>query len=117
MPSVRQDFIERMIKQLAQALARILGHRQLAQPEEAQRLLRQTCQELLGVEYATLTFADAPSTAALLGHPEKVKVLAALVREEALLLGGEGSEAGRAKLAHADDLLQQVAATAGALRR
>ncbi|MDY7226469.1 hypothetical protein [Hyalangium rubrum] len=93
---ITKDYIERLIEQFAQALKALLKARQEQRPEEAHRLIRETALATLGMEYSVLTMADAASTARLLGHPQRVVVLARLVAEEGELLSeqGEGARAG-----------------------
>jgi len=82
---IRKDYIERLIEQFATAFAALLKLRRERKTEEAQQLIRDTALSVLGMEYATLTMADAASTARLLGHPLRVVGLARLVAEEAEL--------------------------------
>ncbi|WP_224240468.1 hypothetical protein [Hyalangium gracile] len=79
---IRKDYIERLIEQFAAAFAALLKLKRERKPEQAQQLIRDTALSLLGMEYGTLTMADAESTARLLGHPLRVVVLARLVAEE-----------------------------------
>lgn len=94
MPTVRKDYIERLIEQLAEALAALLALRRDRKHEAAQALIRESSLSLLGMEYSVLTSMDARSVAQLLGHPEKIKALAGLIAEEAELLRQRGDEAG-----------------------
>lgn len=93
--SIRKDYIERLIEQLAAALARILKANQEQRPLEAQALIRDTALSTLGMEYGALLLADAATTARMLGSPTRVKVLARLVAEdgEALLRQGDAATA------------------------
>jgi hypothetical protein len=86
----QKDYLQRMVEQLAQALAALLGKRQAKQHAEVRGLVGGTCRELLGMEYAVLTAVDARSAAQLLGHPARVRALAQLVQEDALGLEGLG---------------------------
>jgi hypothetical protein len=90
---IREDYIERMIQQLAQALKALIKAREEQRPEDALQLIRETALSLLGMEYGVLTMADAASTARLLGHPHRVVGLARLVVEEGELLREQGKEA------------------------
>jgi hypothetical protein len=90
---IRKDYITRLIEQFAAALSALLKLRRERKTEEAQQLLRDTALSLLGMEYSTLTMADAASTAQLLSHPLRVVVLARLVAEEAELLQDQGNTA------------------------
>ncbi|MFL5346199.1 MAG: hypothetical protein ACJ8AT_15525 [Hyalangium sp.] len=90
---IRKDYIERLIEQFAAAVGALLKLRRERKTEEAQQLLRDTALSLLGMEYGTLTMADAASTAKLLGHPLRVAVLARLLAEEGALLEQKGEPA------------------------
>jgi hypothetical protein len=90
----QKDYLQRMVDQLVQALAALLGKRQAKQHAEVRGLVGDTCRELLGMEYGVLTAVDAHSAAQLLGHPVRVRALAQLVQEDALALEGLGDEAG-----------------------
>jgi hypothetical protein len=94
---IRKDYIERLIEQFAAAFAALLKLRRERKPEEAQQLIRDTALSVLGMEYSTLTMADAASTARLLGHPHRVVGLARLVAEEAELFH-EQADTARASL-------------------
>ncbi len=93
---IRKDYLERLIEQFAQALARILKARQEARYEDALRLIREAARTALGMEYGPLTMVDAASTARMLGDPERVGVLARLVAllGVVLLAGGVAGGAG-----------------------
>ena len=90
----QKDYLQRMVEQLVQALAALLGKRQAKQHAEVRGLVGDTCRELLGMEYGVLTAVDARSAAQLLGHPVRVRALAQLVQEDALALEGLGDGAG-----------------------
>lgn len=90
---IRKDYIERLIEQLAAAFAALLKLRRGRKLEEAQQLIRDTALSVLGMEYSTLTMADAASTAQLLAHPRRVVGLARLVAEEAELFHEQGNAA------------------------
>jgi hypothetical protein len=90
----RKDYIERLIEQFAQALARILKARQEARYEDALGLIREAARTALGMEYGPLTRVDAASTARMLGDPERVGVLGRLVAQEAEVLQARGEVAG-----------------------
>ncbi len=92
--SIRKDYLQRMVEQLAEALAALLGKRKAKQHAEVRGLVGDTCRDLLGMEYGVLTAVDAHSAAQLLGHPVRVRALAQLVQEDALALEGLGDAAG-----------------------
>jgi hypothetical protein len=83
---IKKDYVERMIQQLAEALARLLKLRGTGDQGEALALVRSACLEAFGLEYEMLVGVDARSAASLLGTPLKVQKLAELVRAEAEVL-------------------------------
>ncbi|MCP3102470.1 hypothetical protein LZ198_26710 [Myxococcus sp. K15C18031901] len=92
--SIRQDYLERMVEQFAAALAKLLRARQEQRFEDADRLLRQTSLDALGMDYDTLLLVDAASAARMLGTPERVQLLARLVAEDGELRAARGDLAG-----------------------
>ena len=101
-PIVEKDFIERMIKQFAEALARALGLARKGKVHEAIEQLEAACPSLLGMDYAPLALVDSASAAALLREPAKVKTFAKLLAgaAEVYELAGEPGLA-RSKWQHA----------------
>jgi len=87
---IKKDFVERMIEQIADAIARLLKLKVEGRHGEALAEVRSVCQEALGVEYEMLVGVDAASAASLLGTPLKVRKLAELVRAEAEVLEAAG---------------------------
>lgn len=87
---LRKDYIEQLIEQFAAAFAALLKLRREKKLEQAEQLIRDTALSVLGMEYGTLTMADAASTAQLLGNSLRVAGLARLVFEEASLLEQKG---------------------------
>jgi hypothetical protein len=87
---IKKDYVERMIEQFAEAIARLLKLREAGKHGEALAVVRTTCQELLGLEYEMLVGVDAVSAASLLGSAQKVRKLAELVRAEAEVLEEAG---------------------------
>jgi hypothetical protein len=109
MSGFREDYIERMIQKLVEALAAILKAGKARKTDEALELLQQTSLSLFGMEYRMLITIDAGSVAGLLGHPEKIKALAKLVSTEAELLEQRGDSEGAAhRLGHALALLREA---------
>jgi sugar diacid utilization regulator len=109
MSGFREDYIERMIQKLVEALAAILKAGKAQKTDEALDLIQQTSLSLFGMEYRMLITIDAGSVAGLLGHPEKIKALAKLVSAEAELLQQRGDSEGAAhRLGHALALLQEA---------
>jgi hypothetical protein len=90
---IKKDYIQRMIEQLVQALARLLKLTAAGQHKEAIELVRTTSQEAFGIEYELLIGVDAASAAGLLGSPIRVRKFAELVRAEAGALEASGNAA------------------------
>lgn len=84
--SFEQDTILRQVKQLARALARLVGLRAKAEDrEEARQTLGELYRSLLGLDRDFLRLADAETLARALGHPQRVGLLVRLLEEEAAL--------------------------------
>jgi hypothetical protein len=79
---LRQDYIGRLIQQLAEMLARVAGLRKQGQPEQADAELA-AAERALGIPIGAERL-DARSVATLLGGADKV-VLAALILEQRAL--------------------------------
>jgi hypothetical protein len=78
---IEQDHILRVARQLAAALARVLGLR--GRDEEILREVDAACGDLLGLPVGALDRLDAMTLARLLKEPELVQRFADLVAEEA----------------------------------
>jgi ABC-type nitrate/sulfonate/bicarbonate transport system substrate-binding protein len=74
----RSDYVMRLVKELAEVLARALKLR-AENPEQAKQVLIDACGELLGVEHRVLNMLDAQSAASLLGENVRIAVYAQLV--------------------------------------
>ena len=111
MSIVRRDYIERMIEQLAQALATLLGKKK--PPEEVKETLAEVTQRLLGMEYRVLVSVDAQSAASLLGEPLKIEILARLIEAEAETLDDSDPDLALTRRFRALDLLRIAAGLAG----
>ena len=85
---IRQDYIKRLIEQLAQAVARALGK---ADPEERQQALQavERAYAELGVGRGFLHL-DAPSLRAILGTADRARAVARVCLLEAELLDAMG---------------------------
>lgn len=99
----------RMMAQLAAVLARIMGAKNAQDYAQAQQIVQDAYGELFGLQPELVEHADAATLALLLGEAEKIKGLAALLREEgeALLLQGKPLE-GRARFEKALALYQET---------
>ena len=88
---IRQDYIKRLIEQLAHAVARALGKSDKSEAEQALQQLQQAYGEL-GVGRGFLHL-DARSLRAILGTPERARAVAEVCRLEARLLERLGETA------------------------
>ena len=82
----REDFIMRLIKQLADFVARIAGYRQAGEFERAQAEIERARDELLGFPPGLVDAIDTPTIVSLLRHPDKLRAAARLFWEEGLIL-------------------------------
>jgi hypothetical protein len=80
---LREDLIERMIRQLAQALDRILGLRRRRQLDEADEEVTAAVASLGRIDPALLDASDTATLAALAREPSQLLVLARLSAERA----------------------------------
>jgi len=87
---IKKDYVERLIEQIADAIARLLKLKAEGRHGEALAEVRSTCEEAFGLEYETLVGVDAASAASILGTPLKVRKFAELVRAEAEALEAAG---------------------------
>lgn len=87
---IKKDYVERLIEQIADAIARLLKLKVEGRPGEALAQVRSACEEAFGMEYEMLVGVDAASAASLLGTPLKVRKFAELVRAEAEVLEEAG---------------------------
>lgn len=109
-PIVEKDFIVRLIRQLAEVLARALGLARKGQFDEAVAVLESSCPALLGMDYAPLALVDSASAAAILREPERVKTFARLLATAAEIYELKGdAPAARSKWQHALEVYFEAA--------
>lgn len=98
---LRDDWVMRMVRQLAAALARIAGLRKAALLDEAAEELDAAMASLGGVDPRLVDGADPAVLAALVRDPARREALARLIVERAELAAArgdaKGAEALRAK--------------------
>jgi hypothetical protein len=87
----RQDYIERMIQQVAAAIGRALGMAQSGRPEDAQHELDATWSGVLGIRRSDVERLDEATLRMLLNG--KLEPAAALLDAEADLLQARGDDA------------------------
>ena len=104
---IRNDYLLRMIQQLSEALARIAGLRVAGQHERALDELGKLYEEL-GTPREVVDVVDTATLVRLCGHPEKVRALAKVIREEAKIFEALGDPRAAARLRRADELEQSA---------
>ncbi|HMK73124.1 MAG TPA: hypothetical protein VK454_07275 [Myxococcaceae bacterium] len=110
MSPIRSDWLERVLQQLAQVLARALGLRARGEDELALEEIHRATGQLLGIPRGLLLSLDPPAALEALGEPRVRAAALRLLDEEESILRGQG------KLADADALavwLAEVRAAAG----
>ncbi len=96
---LREDYLERMIRQLAQALARILGLRRRGETEAALEELDGAVAAVAGLDPRAVEASDPALLAALLREPDRLAALGRLLAERAGVEDdrGEGERAARTR--------------------
>lgn len=108
-----QDYILRLIQQMAQAVAQMLGLRGGGQVEEGLQVARDAEGELLGPLLPAVSVVDAGTAAQMIGEPLKVALWARLLAERAALLEDAGDPAAAAVTERAAALAAEARARAG----
>ena len=86
----REDYIIRLIKQLAHFLARIVGKRAAKDYEGAIRECAKAWDERIGHPRELVDVLDTPTLASMLREPERMRAAAQLLVEEGRSLAGKG---------------------------
>lgn len=86
---IREDYLIRMIRQIAEALARMAARRSSGQLEQAMRE-GDAAYDLLGVPRELCEVVDTPTLAGMLRDPDKIRAMARLSWEEGRILEGKG---------------------------
>ncbi len=103
---LREDYLERMIRQLAQALARILGLRRRGETQAALEELDGAVATVAGLDPRAVEASDPAVLAALLRAPDRLVALGRLLAERAGIEDDRGlSERAQATRARALALL------------
>lgn len=114
MPSQREDYLLRLIRQAAEALRRLRealsGE---GSPGVVERQADAAIGELLGPRYRLLSSLDPLSAASLVGDPRRIQLWADLIRVQAAARRISGDEAGAAALEERADALQQSLPASG----
>jgi hypothetical protein len=86
----REDYLIRLIKQLAEALRRIMGLRERGEYEAALLASGQLYDELTTVPRSMTDALDSPSFARILGGADKIRAAAMLFWEEGKIYAAKG---------------------------
>jgi len=87
---IREDYLLRLIRQLAETLARAAGLSSRRKHDEAVDELSRAWDELLDTPRSLLEVVDDKTLADLLGEPAKLRIAAQLLAEEARAVAGKG---------------------------
>ncbi|HTL35510.1 MAG TPA: hypothetical protein VL326_20420 [Kofleriaceae bacterium] len=86
----REDYIHRLIRQFAEALAKIAGLRDQRDYKRALAATEDAWEGLVGHPRSLVNMVDTPTLAQLLGQPEKMRMAAKLLWEEGKTLAASG---------------------------
>jgi hypothetical protein len=86
----RQDYLLRMIEQLAEAVRRIAGLRRAGDFAAARKSAEDEWEKLLGLSHDLVNVVDTPTLASMLREPANMRVAAHLLVEEARALASGG---------------------------
>ena len=107
MPGARDDYLLRMIQQVAAALRALKGRMEGgAQPDEVSRDANSAIGELLGPQRSLMEMLDAKSAAALTGDAERLDLWVELLRVQAIAATNANDSAKAARLTARADSLQ-----------
>ncbi len=115
---VERDFLMRLVKQLAEVLARAMKLKLGKKHEEAAEVIESGCLTLLGIDWQTLAWVDSKSAAQLLQTPARIHAFATLLENHGLLSEDKGDAAkARSKFQHALELYREAGNDTGAVER
>ena len=89
----REDYLMRVIHQLADAIARIAGLNRKAEHDQALAAADQAWGKLLDAPRELIDAVDSPTLAAMLREPAKLRAAAQLFQEEGHAFAGKGDPA------------------------
>jgi hypothetical protein len=96
----QEDYILRMVQQLAQAIARITGLNQRAEHAEALREADRAWGEVLGdIPPELAGSVDSRTLAGMLRQPARIRLASQILSEQASALAGQGAAAGATRRA------------------
>jgi hypothetical protein len=95
---LREDYLMRLIQQVADFLAQIAGHDRKHDPDAAIAEAARAWDELLGVPRNLVEVTDSATLAELLRDPAKIRAASQLLVAEARVMKGKGDPLGAAVL-------------------
>jgi hypothetical protein len=105
---VRRDWLERLLRQIAEALARAMGYRVRGEDELALEEIHAASLALFGIPRSMLLSLDARGALEVLATPRVREAALRLLEEEESILRSQG------KVAEADALSEWIARTRAA---
>lgn len=109
MAQVDRDFVMRIVRQLAELLARALKLKREKKFDEAAQTIEGGCGDLLGFDFGALALVDSASSAQLLAEPARIRAFARLLEELAEVHRAAGDVAkARARGKHAAEMYGEV---------
>ena len=115
--SLRRDYVMRIVQQLAELAARVLGLRKKGHLDEAVAAVEQAARSLAGVDLRMIEGVATPSVAALVGDPDRLELLARLAAMRAEVEEDRGDAAAAAAWRTRAEELFEAAGTAPGSRR
>lgn len=99
MPGARDDYLLRLIQQVAAAMRRLRERMEGgALPDEIARDAGAAIGELLGPQRALLEMLDSKSAAALVGDPDRLDLWIALIRMQSTAASNAGDDSKASRL-------------------
>jgi hypothetical protein len=86
----REDYLMRLIHQLAEFVARVAGFNRKGEHDQALAAARQAWDALLDAPREVIASVDSATLATMLRDPAKIRTAAQLCHEEGLALEGKG---------------------------
>jgi tetratricopeptide (TPR) repeat protein len=87
---IRDDYLMRLIKQLAEFVSRIAGYRRAGRLDDAQDEAERAWSELFDIPRELALVLDTPTLAGMLREPERMRAAARLSWEEGRILTAQG---------------------------
>ena len=102
---IERDYILRLVRELAEVLARAMKLKAAKKDDEAAEAIESGCATLFGIDWKALAWSDSASAAQLLKEPVRIRAYATLLEHRAQLHAGSGEAAeARSKYQHAHEM-------------